>query len=174
MLLCRPELYPPADLLPPNVELVVGDLLQSLPEKWAKHFDLVHQRFVFPGFPAKAIDEFVDKLMECVKPGGWIQFVEPVANENVSGPGPSAFAILHQLANTFMKSPNPTNVILAKLESAGFINVNIETLDIVVGKYQSNKELDARGRRNMRATINNMLAFTKYCHSPQQLIRCCN
>ncbi|OAA41293.1 hypothetical protein NOR_05371 [Metarhizium rileyi] len=155
-----PELYPPSHLLPSNVQLVPGDLLTSLPDSWTRNFDLVHQRFVFPGIPSEAFHDALWKLMECVKPGGWIQLVEPLAGENVSGPGPSAFAVLHRLANKFMKSSNIEQRITSRLQEGGFININVQMMDIVLGKSQQNKELDVRGRKTMRAALVNMSSMT--------------
>lgn len=152
-----PELYRSPDDLPPNVKLVPGDLTKDLPAEWNQKFDLVHQRFICPAFPGATVKEFIGKLMACVKPGGWIQLVEPAADENVAGPDAAGFAVLHRLAAMFMGSPNPKDAIVAALKEGGFINVGIESLDIVVGVYQSNKELDARGRKNMRAVIRNMI-----------------
>lgn len=152
----RPELYPPSDLLPASVELVPGDLSEDLPAEWTQYFDLVHQRFVFPGFSSQTIREFLGRLMGCVKPGGWIQLVEPIANENVSGPDPTAFTVLHRFADVCMQCPNSRDVILSKLKEGGFVNVNVLTLDIVVGKFQNNRELDVRGRKSMREAIKNM------------------
>ncbi|KAF2280364.1 S-adenosyl-L-methionine-dependent methyltransferase [Westerdykella ornata] len=154
-----PEMFPPSNMLPPNVTLSLMDLSRDLPTEWEQQFDLVHQRFVFPGIAAKQIGEFLDRLMECVKPGGWIQLVEPAANENVSGPDPTAFHVLHKFADKCMQSPDPRDTILSKLKEGGFINVNVETRDIVVGKYQSNRELDVRGRKCMRAAVMNMSAI---------------
>lgn len=125
------------------------------------YFDLVHQRFIFPSFSVAAIEKSVERLAKCVKPGGWIQFVEPAANENVSGPGPSAFTALHQIADLFMQCPNPKEVILSQLETIGFVNINVQTLDIVIGKFQGNRELDIRGRKSMRAAFNNMYPNTR-------------
>ncbi|KAL6862024.1 S-adenosyl-L-methionine-dependent methyltransferase [Trichoderma novae-zelandiae] len=150
------ELYPPPETLPANVNLVLGDLTKDLPNEWAANFDLVHQRFIFPSFPADTVERILECLANCVKPGGWIQLVEPAANENVSGPGPSAFTTLHQIANLFMQCPSPKEVILAQLGKLGFININIESLDIVIGKHQNNRELDIRGRKSMRAAFNNI------------------
>ncbi|RYP29374.1 hypothetical protein DL767_006760 [Monosporascus sp. MG133] len=150
------ELYPPSELLPTNVSLLTGDLSKDLPAEWNQYFDLVHQRFVFPGFPSQTIKEFLGRLMGCVKPGGWIQLVEPCASENVSGPDPTAFAVLHQLANMCMQCPNSRDVILSKLKEGGFVNVNIQTCDIVIGKYQDNREMDVRGRKSMRDAVKNM------------------
>ncbi|KAL6695439.1 S-adenosyl-L-methionine-dependent methyltransferase [Trichoderma pleuroticola] len=160
-----PELYPALESLPPNVSLVLGDLSQDLPSQWTMYFDLVHQRFIFPSFSIAAIEKSVERLAKCVKPGGWIQFVEPAANENVSGPGPSAFTTLHQIADLFMQCPNPKEVILSQLAKIGFININVQTLDIVIGKFQDNRELDIRGRKSMRAAFNNMYPHT----SPKSL-----
>jgi len=157
----RPELYPPSDLLPAGVILVPGDLSKGLPADWAQRFDLVHQRFMFPGFSSEIVKEFLARLMGCVKPGGWIQLVEPIANENVSGPDPTAFIVLHKLADLCMKCPNPKDVILSKLKDGGFVNVNMQALDIVVGKFQENRELSVRGQKAMRAAMQNMSAMTR-------------
>jgi hypothetical protein len=157
----RPELYPPPEFLPSSVELVPGDLWKDLPAKWSQYFDLVHQRFVFPGFSSQTIKKFLGRLMECVKPGGWIQLVEPAANENVSGPDPTAFTVLHQFADLCMQCPNPRDVILSKLKEGGFINVNIQTSDIVVGKFQDNRELDVRGRKSIQEAVKNMSAIVR-------------
>lgn len=129
-------------------------------------FDLVHQRFVFPSFSEPIIKEFIDKLAKCVKPGGWIQFVEPAADENVSGPGPSAFTTLHQIASLFMQCSNPRNIILSQLENVGFVNISVHTLDIVIGKFQNNREMDIRGRKNMRAAFKNMYPMTRQVYYP--------
>lgn len=157
----RSELYPSLENLPSNVSLVPGDLSKDLPAEWTMRFDLVHQRFLFPGFSISTIEKFLERLTRCVKPGGWIQLIEPAANENVSGPGPSAFTSLHQIANVFMQCPNPKEAILSQLRTIGFININIQTLDIVIGKFQDNRELDIRGRKSMRAAFNNMYPMTR-------------
>lgn len=161
MLLCRPELYPSPENLPSNVQLVLGDLTNDLPAEWTSNFDLVHQRFIFPSFPVDAVEKILERLANCVKPGGWIQLVEPAANENVSGPGPSAFTTLHQIANLFMQCPSPKETVLSQLTKLGFVNINVHSQDIVVGKYQDSRELDIRGRKNMRAAFHNMYPMTR-------------
>ncbi|KAK5988156.1 N-methyltransferase verN [Cladobotryum mycophilum] len=160
-----PELFPPKEVLPANVKLVPGDLSKDLPAEWSQYFDLVHQRFVFPGFPSETIEQFLGRLTGCVKPGGWIQLIEPAANEMISGPDPTAFNVLHNLANMFMKTPNPSNMILSKLKSDGFINISVHSSDLVIGKFQENKELSVRGRRSMRDAVKNMSGMS----SPQAL-----
>jgi hypothetical protein len=152
----RHQLYPPADQLPPNVKLVPGDLSQDLPDEWNQNFDLVHQRFVFPSCTAPTIRQFLGRLMACVKPGGWIQLVEPAAGENVSSPDAVGFAVLHRLVDLWMKSPDPKDAILSTLQEGGFVNVSIQTEDILVGVSQNNRELDARGRKNMGEMLRNM------------------
>ncbi|KOS22743.1 Demethylmenaquinone methyltransferase [Escovopsis weberi] len=151
-----PELFPPTELLPANVKLLPGDLSKDLPTEWTRSFDLVHQRFIFPGFPGDTIRDFLARLMLCVKPGGWIQLVEPAADEMVSGPDPTAFNVLHKLASMYMKTPNPKDVILSTLHEGGFVNINVESADLVIGKFQENKELGIRGRRSMRDAVKNM------------------
>jgi hypothetical protein len=157
----RTELYQLPEHMPSNVTLVPGDLSKDLPAEWDSYFDLVHQRFVFPSFSANTIEQFLTRLAKCVKPGGWIQLVEPAANENVSGPCPSAFTTLHIVADLFMQCPNPKDFILSQLKKIGFININIRSLDIVIGKYQDNREMDVRGRKSMRAALNNMYTMAR-------------
>ncbi|KAK4039496.1 S-adenosyl-L-methionine-dependent methyltransferase [Parachaetomium inaequale] len=163
-----PQLYPPPDRLPPNVNLVPGDLSKALPAEWDQHFDLVHQRFVFPGFSSAIVGQFLGRLMACVKPGGWIQLVEPAADENVSGPDAVGFAVLHRLAAACTQCPDPRDTILSTLKDGGFINVNIQTMDLVVGVFQENRELDARGRKSMR-DARKEVANIKSRRSPEAL-----
>ncbi|PTB62211.1 S-adenosyl-L-methionine-dependent methyltransferase [Trichoderma citrinoviride] len=151
-----PELYPPPETLPANIRLVLGDLTKDLPAEWTANFDLVHQRFIFPSFSVEMIESILERLANCVKPGGWIQLVEPAANENVSGPGPSAFTTLHKIANLFMQCPSPKETVLSHLTKLGFVNINVHSVDIVIGKFQDNSELDIRGRKSMRAAFNNI------------------
>ncbi|KAJ4342312.1 hypothetical protein N0V95_006987 [Ascochyta clinopodiicola] len=139
--------------------LVLMDLSRDLPPMWKQRFDLVHQRFVFPSIPEDQVRKYLGRLTGCVKPGGWIQLIEPAANQNVSGPDPTAFHVLHKLADTCMQTPNPKNIILSELKAGGFVNINVESMDIVVGKFQSNRELDVRGRKCMRAALMNMYAI---------------
>ena len=87
--------------------------------------------------------------------------VEPAANENVSGPGPSAFTTLHKIANLFMQCPSPKETVLSHLTKLGFVNINVHSVDIVIGKFQDNSELDIRGRKSMRAAFNNMYPMTR-------------
>ncbi|CAH0018875.1 unnamed protein product [Clonostachys rhizophaga] len=154
-----PELFGPPELRPQNVSLVTADLLEGLPAEWDGCFDLVHQRFVCPNFSSEIISQVFSGLMKCVKPGGWIQLVEPCAGENVSGPDPTWFLLLHQLSNHFMRSAAPRDAILAALKDGGFVNISVESLDIVIGKHQANKEMDARGRRSMQDAVRNMYSM---------------
>lgn len=157
----RPELFGPPEILPKNIQLVTADLLGALPTEWNERFDLVHQRFVCPNFTGDVMREILGRLMACVKPGGWIQLVEPCAGENISGPGPQWFSILHKLSNLFMASAVPRDTILSILDEAGFVNINIESQDIVIGKHQSDRELDSRGRKSMRDAVTNMYPMTR-------------
>ncbi|KAK4099518.1 hypothetical protein N658DRAFT_508562 [Parathielavia hyrcaniae] len=129
-----PQMFRRPEDLPPNVALVPGDITKALPQEWNHNFDLVHQRFLCPAFAPDTVREMIGRLMECVKPGGWIQLVEPAANENVSA-SPSSIG----------------------WPPSGFVNINVKTKALVVGVFQHNKELDARGRKNFRTIVNNFM-----------------
>jgi hypothetical protein len=58
-----------------------------------------------------------------------------------------------------MKSPDPKDAILSTLQEGGFVNVSIQTKDILVGVAQNSRELDARGRKNMGEMLRNMCAI---------------
>ncbi|KAL7936567.1 hypothetical protein V8C35DRAFT_332901 [Trichoderma chlorosporum] len=68
--------YPPLDL-PENITLERQNILKPWPEKWEAHFDFVHQRtaLAVTGGMNQAI-EAVRRLIELLKPGGWIQIVD--------------------------------------------------------------------------------------------------
>ncbi|KAK4072274.1 hypothetical protein Trihar35433_4338 [Trichoderma harzianum] len=74
--------YPPLDL-PENITLEKQDILKPWPEKWDAHFDFVHQRtgLAVTGGMERAV-ETVRRLIELIKPGGWIQLVDGALIEN--------------------------------------------------------------------------------------------
>ncbi|KAJ5382529.1 hypothetical protein N7517_000440 [Penicillium concentricum] len=78
---------------PEGMKLFVQNSVGPFPDSWAQSFDLVHQRFTLSGIPN--YKECVSALLGLVKPGGWIQLVEPEdISSEPNGPQVKRFANL--------------------------------------------------------------------------------
>lgn len=69
--------YPELTGLPHNISLHKHDIFKDWPTEWQGSFDLVHQRAVMAN--TGTIEEamsVVRRLIQLVKPGGWIQLVD--------------------------------------------------------------------------------------------------
>ncbi|OCK86103.1 S-adenosyl-L-methionine-dependent methyltransferase [Lepidopterella palustris CBS 459.81] len=61
---------------PANVTLTTHSIFERWPEAFRGSFDLVHQRFVLAVASDAGAQDALEKLYECVKPGGWIEVHE--------------------------------------------------------------------------------------------------
>lgn len=66
------QFFPPSTL-PRNVSLGKYDILTDVPEIYTRKFDVVHVRLLLPAGPTIDWKEYVAKLGQFLKPGGWMQ-----------------------------------------------------------------------------------------------------
>jgi gliotoxin biosynthesis N-methyltransferase len=140
----------------------VHDLLKPFPIAWQQSFDLVHQRFIFPIFKDNEVNQVVENLVSCVKPGGWIQFVEPDASTKLSESKATWFLKLHNLAEKVMTNPNVAQKLKSRLGELGMSNIQEEVIDMGVGRLHENRELGIRGAKNMKAMLDRFMSVTRY------------
>ncbi|KAK8119956.1 uncharacterized protein PG998_004582 [Apiospora kogelbergensis] len=62
---------------PQPISLQIQSITQPWPSEWKHSFDLVHQRLVLGACGSFPHATAVRNLAELVKPGGWIQLIEP-------------------------------------------------------------------------------------------------
>lgn len=150
------------EVRPQAIKLEVQDLLKPFPSAWQQSFDLVHQRFIFPIFKDNEVNQIVESLVSCVKPGGWIQFVEPNATTKISDPKATWFMKLHDLAEKVMTNPNVAQKLKSRLEELGMSNIEEEVIDMGTGRLHGNRELGIRGAKNMKAMLDRFMSITRY------------
>lgn len=143
-----PELYLPVGVRAPNVQLVVQDLAKPFPQDWEASFDLVHQRFILPSFNDELINTVLSNLISCVRPGGYIQIVEPDVTARVSDPRAEAFENMQKISERVMNNPNATPKVLDFFKKSGLVEIGLETFDMVVGDKAPNREAGIQGRKN--------------------------
>lgn len=140
------------------------NLIEPFPAAWANAFDLVHERFVISLFREEEISRVLSSLLSCVKPGGWVQFVEPDFRTCVSSPKgkATAFEMIHRLTGHVMADNAASTKLADRLEQAGFVNVGVDIRDMVAGNAHRNPELGQRGHANMLAIFNYFQSVTRY------------
>ena len=143
--------------------LEVQNLIEPFPKAWENAFDLVHERFVISLFRENEITQVLSNLLSCVKPGGWVQFVEPDFRTCVSHPEgkTTAFQMIHQLTGHVMADNSASTTLAHRLEDAGFVNVGVSVRDMVAGKSHPDPALGERGRQNMIAILNYFQSVTR-------------
>ncbi|KAJ3125732.1 hypothetical protein HK098_008254 [Nowakowskiella sp. JEL0407] len=70
---------------PTNVTFVEGNILETLPFEDQK-FDVIFQRLLLLGIPNGKWDHIVGELLRVLKPGGYIELIEPCPGIELCGP----------------------------------------------------------------------------------------
>ena len=127
---------------PPGIHLQIQDILQPWPEEWKGSFDLVRQHLCLSSAGPRQAD-VVFRLGELVKPGGWIQLLEP---ENViaedDGPAHKQWlAMLTELAGLIQIDVHFSTKLESYLKDAGFEDVQSERVETAMGAKVPLEEL---------------------------------
>ncbi|KAH7048227.1 hypothetical protein B0J12DRAFT_625776 [Macrophomina phaseolina] len=146
---CASDLMPLEETIPANLKLVTHDLLQDFPAEWIASFDLVHQRFVMPHFAPEEAAAVVTRLVRCVRPGGWIQHVEPDATIVMCDSQAHTLSLLPTIFSNWMPDRNPSVQLVRELERNGVKNIQQQSFDVPIGKAHKDTEMGLRGRKNM-------------------------
>ncbi|KAK8022824.1 hypothetical protein PG993_013591 [Apiospora rasikravindrae] len=75
---------PPREALPPNIKLREWDINEPVPDDLLAAFDIINLRFMIFVVRKDDVAETVGKLIQMLKPGGHLQWVEP-DNQTVRG-----------------------------------------------------------------------------------------
>ncbi|KAI8966100.1 S-adenosyl-L-methionine-dependent methyltransferase [Daldinia sp. FL1419] len=127
----------------PGINLQIQDINEPWPESWKSTFDYVHQTLVlFQAGPKKR--EAISSLGELVKPGGWIELMEPQYEATDESHGPAYKQFLDMLSELWaMRGTNSS--FAAELEDmvkdAGFVDVQSVLLPIGIGPKHKDPKL---------------------------------
>ena len=75
------SLFPSTSHLPPNLKLHNHNALEPIPHDLQGTFSVVHVRALSLGLPEGHPRPFTERALEALRPGGWLQWDEPVAQE---------------------------------------------------------------------------------------------
>ncbi|KAK2796194.1 hypothetical protein FQN52_000172 [Onygenales sp. PD_12] len=144
---------PPTAWIPPNCFLEVDDVLQEW--TWREEFDVIHMRHLFGSFNEKEWASLYKQCYENLKPGGWIEQVEPdlylrsddstLAADNVLVKfGPT----LYRCAARTGRGLDTARTMRAALEKAGFTDVHEHVYKCPIGSWPKGEQLKAAGQVN--------------------------
>ncbi|KAI1422002.1 S-adenosyl-L-methionine-dependent methyltransferase [Xylaria sp. FL1777] len=151
----------PKDSSTSSISFHVQSITKAWPTEWKRSFDFVHQRLVLGACGSFPFDEAVDNLAELVKPGGWIQLIEPDQTCGITdGPAMRDFITLV----TFVFEDMGGHVRYAYdvkrwLLEAGMVDVEERSIPLFLGASIPDKDL---ARRTARSTADAMLPLLKY------------
>ncbi|KAI1410440.1 S-adenosyl-L-methionine-dependent methyltransferase [Hypoxylon sp. FL1857] len=141
--------YPPT-----GVSFQIQNVLDPWPKAWRNSFDLVHQRLVLAGSGSKA-SNVVKRLLENVKPGGWVQLTESAPNIGADdGPAMHQFFALLQEMFAFMGTGTTFSMEISQwVEDAGFVNVESKVFPYDIGAKIVDETLRARSLSSVNAAV---------------------
>ncbi|KAL9125539.1 MAG: hypothetical protein Q9217_005278 [Psora testacea] len=156
------DFFPPPPF-PPNIRYEIQNLTEPFPAQWKCAFDLVHQRFIISLFPDREFTTVLRSLIDCVKPGGWIQLVEPDFGTPVSEPADKtiAFQMIHRLTAQVMADNHRAAKLSNGLAENGMINVCVEKVDMIAGNAHPDSEIGARGKQNLSSILAAFMSATR-------------
>lgn len=146
---------------PEDVTLQAQDTSAPWPSEWRDSFDLVHQRFGIM-VTGKNPHDVLHLLLSLVKPGGWIQIVEP---NYVAGDGDplSNQQYLYLVREVIARQGNAH--VLPQLrnwiEEAGFVNVKEDLVTTPMGAKISDPEFRELNVESMVTAIDGIVSRVK-------------
>lgn len=151
----------PKDSLPSSIYLQIQSITEPWPEEWKGTFDLVQQRLTLGACGTFPHGQAVKNLAELVKPGGWIQLIEPDQTCGVKdGPAMNDFITLVTWVFDMMGGgARYAYDIKQWLQEAGLVNVKELSIPLFLGASVSDKGL---AERTARSTADAMLPLLKY------------
>jgi SAM-dependent methyltransferase len=148
--------------VPEGVTLQVQDVNGPFPPDWPGSFDLVHQRF---GISSSGPDPHgvCKSLLSLVKPGGWVQFVEPefrLLDDSAPLTARQYMALVREL-QTFVGVLDAALKIPDWVKDAGFVGIEIAPLKTPLGATVPDPRLQKLSIDSVVAAIEGMVTKVK-------------
>ncbi|KAF2649968.1 methyltransferase GliN [Lophiostoma macrostomum CBS 122681] len=158
---------------PPSVSFRI----QSVLEEWSKEdhdaYDLVHQRYCLAMFSPEKGEAIVSRLLELVKPGGYLQLVDAnLLGYDGGDAHPGMTRMMEYMQRGFTEAnmnPAPGPNLAAWVTAAGAMDVREEVLSFPMGRLATTEDDQQNTTGNLCAMIDNfaMIGSSTYlvCHS---------
>ena len=144
---------------PEGIELTEQSMTKPWPTDWNRTFDLVHQRMALPGADKQSVRSALEGFVGLLKPGGWIQLVEP---DHSIYKGSAMRDFYRLLCDIFeYMGTDSTYAVQLKgwFEEMGLQNVEEKVFDIPLGK--SNTKLGPESAGMIQLTMNGLVMVAK-------------
>jgi gliotoxin biosynthesis N-methyltransferase len=135
-------------------------MTQPWPEDWAETFDIVHQRMALPAAGRSAVLGTLRAFAGLLKPGGWMQLVEP-DHSITKGPAMADFFRLLSDILKFMETgPDYAPQLKGWMADIGLVDIQEQTFDVPIGKG-SPPGMEDKSARMMELAINGLIVVAK-------------
>jgi hypothetical protein len=117
-----------------GITLQTQSMTQPWPEEWSSRFDLVHQRMALPAAGTSVVLQTLRAFVQMVKPGGWLQLVEP--DHSISR-GPAMADFFRLLSDVFKFMGTGTDYapnLKDWLTQTGLEDVTERIFDVPIGR----------------------------------------
>ncbi|KAI1823900.1 S-adenosyl-L-methionine-dependent methyltransferase [Xylaria intraflava] len=144
-----------------SITFQIQSITSPWPQEWKRSFDLVHQRLVLGACGGFPFAEAIKNLSGLVKPGGWIQLVEPDQTCGISD-GPAMRDFITLVTAVFEHMGGHVRYaygIKTWLEEAGMVDIEERGIPLFLGAAIPDENL---AKRTAWSTANAMLPLLKY------------
>ncbi|KAL5365928.1 S-adenosyl-L-methionine-dependent methyltransferase [Aspergillus floccosus] len=155
-----PGLEDSQEKFPKNIKLKEQSVLEDFPVEWTNAFDLVHQRLLLVLFPDEDVVKILRRLVDCVKPGGWIQLFEGDGSKQLYDRRARYFEVFYRITEKTLKSPEIGRYLSDYLHDAGMINVKHEAVDFEIGAANPDRKIASRAVQNILGVVDLVKPFT--------------
>ena len=134
-------------------------MTSAWPAGWNGTFDLVHQRMALPAASTAAVRGALDGFVRLLKPGGWIQLVEP---DHSVYKGPAMEAFFRLLCDLFAYMGTDSNYapsLRGWFEEMGLVDVGEKVFDVPLGK--ANEEMPSESADMIYLTVKGLVMVAK-------------
>lgn len=146
----------------PNIAFHTQSITQDWPQSWSATFDYVHQRLTLAGAGGEPVVDCVRRLVQLLRPGGWIELVEAVFTEESSnGPAMRHFeAMMRQFLNTVGVGFHYGRSLKAHLKHCGVENLHERVFKISYGAACQDENVAGRSMLHLLSASKGLWDFT--------------
>jgi hypothetical protein len=148
---------------PPGVSLRIQSITNEWPEDLKNSFDYVHQRLTLAGAGQEPVQECVARLVGLLKPGGWVELVEAIFEDNTSkGPAVRMFeTMMVQMLSMVGVGSAYAVPLKSYLEESGLENVHEKFFEIPYGAACKDQEVAVKSTSCLVASAIGLRDFIK-------------
>lgn len=140
----------------PNFAFHVQTVTSPWPASWTSTFDFIHQRLVLSNIPPQSALPAIENLSKLLKPGGYIQLVEPDASSYEGEDRPAhrkLIAVYKEVWEKMGGNVRPGPDLKRWLEEAGLERVEEKVVELNLGAISENKALGEQWVENILTVV---------------------